>query len=221
MDRREAGAVNLVLPARVVDPERVLQTTASDLREGGAFVHTISPPAEGVLLALGLYLPDAAEPLVVSAIVGRTKGSGRPGFRAEFAPDPARARRLERVLTFARAAATAKLRTFGRIPIDLRVLVPSPGGVSVGRARDIGPAGMFLEIADPPPCAAVLPTIVDLPDGRAPALVIVEVVRREQAADGRAGGAGVQFIGADDEFRERLDALLRTESRHAQPFPPR
>jgi hypothetical protein len=220
MNRREPAGLNLVLPARVVDPHRVLQTTASDLRESGAFVHTLSPPGEGVLLALGLYLPDGAEPLVISAVAGRApEGSARRGFLAAFTPDAARARRLARMLDFARTTATPNLRTFGRVPTNFKVLVPSPGGVFIARVRDVGPSGMFVEMPDPPQRGTVLPVIVDLPDARPPAVVTVEIVRLQEAAPERPRGAGVQFIGADDEFRERLDALLRAESRHAHPDP--
>jgi hypothetical protein len=199
-----------------VDPDRVLQTTASDLRSDGAFVHTTTPPREGSLLALGLYLPDSREPLVLSA-VARRQGEARPGFDVEFATAKGAARRLEHVLDLAKRAATPNLRTFARVPTDLRIVVSSPDGVSVRRVLDAGPTGMFIETSDAAPVGSVLPVVLDLPDGRAPTVVTVEVVRRQEAAAGRAAGMGVQFIGSNDEFRERLDALLRSEAQIALP----
>src|SRR5438132_1030107 len=53
---------------------------------------------------------------------------------------------------------------------------------------------------------------LELPDGEPPARTKAEVVQRttpeEARASGRAAGAGLQFIGGDDEFRRRLDACL-------------
>ena len=216
MGRSEPAANSLVLPVRLVDPDRVLQTTASDLRSDGAFVHTTTPPRQGSLLALGLYLPDSWEPLVLSAVAGR-QGEARRGFDVEFATAKGAPRRLEHVLDLAKRAAAPNLRTFSRVPTDFRILVPSPDGVSVRRVADAGPTGMFIETSDAASVGSVLPVVVDLPDGKAPTVVTVEVVRRQEARADRAAGMGVQFIGADDEFRERLDALLRSEAQTAIP----
>jgi Tfp pilus assembly protein PilZ len=57
---------------------------------------------------------------------------------------------------------------------------------------------------------------IELPPGasgeRRPIEVQAEVVHRvtpdEAKATGRPAGVGVQFVGADDSFRERLDAFL-------------
>lgn len=216
MGRSEPATKGLVLPVRLVDPDRVLQTTASDVRSDGAFVHTTTPPRQGSLLALGLYLPDSWEPLVLSAVAGRP-GEARRGFEVEFAAAKGATRRLEHVLDLAKRAGAPNLRTFPRVPTDLRIIVPSPEGVSVRRVLDAGPAGMFIETSDAAPVGSVLPVVLDLPDGKPPMVVTVEVVRRQEAAADRAPGMGVQLIGADDEFRVRLDALLRSEAQTAPP----
>jgi hypothetical protein len=201
--------MKLVFPVRLVDPERVTQTTASDVSESGAFVHTTSRPAEGTLLALGLYLPDALEPLALSAtVLGSRDAAGRRGFSTEFGRHADGRRRLTNVLRVAEQVAAANLRTSRRIHVDLVALIPSPRGVLVVQVRDIGPSGMFIEMTDMPAVGTLLPVMLDLPDGRPPAMVTVEVVRQQHARYALPTGVGVQFIDAADDFRERLDRLL-------------
>ena len=56
--------------------------------------------------------------------------------------------------------------------------------------------------------STLVQVIVELPDGQPPAEVQGIVLHRVAPGTAAKAGAGVQFIGADDAFRARLDAYL-------------
>jgi PilZ domain len=203
--------MKLVFPVRFAEGERVVQTTADEVSESGAYVISTSPPAVGAGVTLSLYLPDAAEPVNASAVVRTVEqGEQRPGFGVEFtgiADDGSL--RIRKVLQLAQSTGAPNLRAFQRTPVELTALIITPKGTVETRIRDISPAGMFIEMEQLPAFAAVFPVLVQLPDGEPPLLVTVQSVRQETGTAGRRSGAGVRFVGGTDEFRTRLDTFLR------------
>jgi len=60
----------------------------------------------------------------------------------------------------------------------------------------------------PPPLNHVVRVTLELPDGKPPVEVQGIVLHRLLPGSAQPSGAGVQFTGADDAFRARLDAYL-------------
>jgi hypothetical protein len=203
--------MKLVFPVRFVEGERVVQTTADEVGESGAYVISTVPPAVGVGVSLSLYLPDAAEPVNATGVVRTVEhGDQRPGFGLDFTgiADDGLVR-IRKVLQLAQSTGAPNLRAFQRTPVELTALIITPKGTVETRIRDISPAGMFIEMEKLPAFAAVFPVLVPLPDGQPPLLVTVQSVRQESATASRRAGVGVRFVGGTDEFRTRLDAFLR------------
>jgi PilZ domain-containing protein len=203
--------MKLAFPVRFVEGERVVQTTADEVGETGAYVISTAPPAVGAGVTLSLYLPDAAEPVNASGLVRTVEhGEHRPGFGVDFtgiAEDGLV--RIRKVLQLAQSTGAPNLRAFQRTPVELTALIITPKGTVETRIRDISPAGMFIEMEKIPAFAAVFPVLVPLPDGQPPLLVTVQSVRQETGTASKRAGVGVRFVGGTDEFRTRLDAFLR------------
>jgi Tfp pilus assembly protein PilZ len=207
--------MKLVFPVRFAEGERVVQTTADEITENGTYVISTTPPAVGAGVTLSLYLPDAADPVNVNGVVRTAEGGEqRPGFGVEFSAIAGDGLvRIRKVLQLAQSTGAPNLRAFQRTPVELTAVITTPKGTVETRIRDISPAGMFIEMEKMPAFAAVFPVLLQLPDGEPPLLVTVQSVRQETGASGRAAGVGVRFVGGTDEFRVRLDAFLRPDSR--------
>src|SRR5229473_6839029 len=203
--------MKLVFPVRFAEGERVVQTTADEISEGGAYVISTTPPEVGAGVTLSLYLPDAAEPVNASGVVRTVEqGEPRPGFGVDFTGlGDDGLLRIRKVLQLAQSTGAPNLRAFQRTPVELIALIITPKGTVETRIRDISPAGMFIEMEKMHAFAAVFPVLVPLPDGHPPLLVTVQSVRQETGTVSRRAGVGVRFVGGTDEFRTRLDAFLR------------
>jgi len=203
--------MKLVFPIRFAEGERVVQTTADEISEGGAYVISTAPPEVGAGVTLSLYLPDAAEPVNASGVVRTVEqGEPRPGFGVDFTDlGDDGLLRIRKVLQLAQSTGAPNLRAFQRTPVELTALIITPKGTVETRIRDISPAGMFIEMEKMPAFAAVFPVLVPLPDGHPPLLVTVQSVRQETGTVSTRSGVGVRFVGGTDEFRTRLDAFLR------------
>jgi len=72
--------------------------------------------------------------------------------------------------------------------------------------------GIFIATDNPPALREIVELSVGLPDGLPPVNTRAEVVHSVTAAQarssGRVAGAGLQFIDAGDDFRQRLDACI-------------
>src|SRR5438132_8514034 len=113
--------MKLVFPVRFAEGERVVQTTADEVTESGAYVITTAPPAVGAAVTLSLYLPDAPEPVAVRAVVRSVEaGEQRPGFAVEFTgisdDGPVR---IRKVMQLAESTGAPNLRAFQRTPVEL------------------------------------------------------------------------------------------------------
>jgi len=135
--------MKLAFPVRFVEGERVVQTTADEVGETGAYVISTAPPAVGAGVTLSLYLPDAAEPVNASGLVRTVEhGEHRPGFGVDFtgiAEDGLV--RIRKVLQLAQSTGAPNLRAFQRTPVELTALIITPKGTVETRIRDISPAG--------------------------------------------------------------------------------
>jgi uncharacterized protein (TIGR02266 family) len=79
-------------------------------------------------------------------------------------------------------------------------------------AANISAGGVFVVTDFPPEMDQVITVVLELPDGRPPvpckAQVVHRVTKEEAQARGEPAGVGVQFIEADDTFRERIDQTI-------------
>ncbi|TMA29034.1 MAG: TIGR02266 family protein [Deltaproteobacteria bacterium] len=212
----------IVVPVRFSGGGLALQSTTSRMSAEAAFVRSIVSPKEGVQMTVVLFLPGERLPLQLAGRVTEIVPIGSPGkeagFWVAFASLPAEAsKRLEDFLIKRRGAhptpqAPIERRSFGRAPARLKVSWRSARDFLQAWSQNISRGGVFVATNDPPPLREVVELQLELPDGEPPARTKAEVVQRttpeEARASGRAAGAGLQFIGGDDEFRRRLDACL-------------
>ena len=103
-------------------------------------------------------------------------------------------------------------RVFPRLRTRLRVSWATARKFLVAYSDNISLGGVFIATDKPPAMGEVVELSLDLPDGEAPARTHAQVIQRTTADEakraGRTAGAGLQFIGGDDEFRRRLDACI-------------
>jgi uncharacterized protein (TIGR02266 family) len=190
-----------------------MQTTSSRLSVEGIFVRGVVTPRENAQLTLQLTLPDAgaleAHGTVTERVPPGQKGK-EAGFWVRFDDLAEEVRKLlEDAL---RDRSGGPKRSFARVPIRLQVSWPSPRDFLLAYADNISAGGIFVVTSDPPQLHEVVELSLKLPDGDAPAKTNAEVIQRvtaEQAKkSGRNPGAGLQFVGGDDEFRRRLDMCI-------------
>ena len=81
-------------------------------------------------------------------------------------------------------------------------------------AANISAGGVFVATEFPPPMDSVISVTLELPGEAQPVIARAQVVHRvsaeEAAKGGGQAGAGVQFIDADDSFREGIDRAIET-----------
>ncbi|HET9752997.1 MAG TPA: PilZ domain-containing protein, partial [Myxococcales bacterium] len=103
-------------------------------------------------------------------------------------------------------------RGFPRVQARLQVGWSSAREFLVAYSENISRGGIFVATQNPPPLRETVELLLELPDGKPPARTHAEVVQcvtAEQAlATGRTAGAGLQFIGGDEDFRRRIDACI-------------
>jgi uncharacterized protein (TIGR02266 family) len=79
-------------------------------------------------------------------------------------------------------------------------------------AANISAGGVFVVTDHPPEMDAVITVVLELPGGGEPvnckALVVHRVTKEEAKERNTQAGVGVQFIEADDQFRERIDQTI-------------
>jgi uncharacterized protein (TIGR02266 family) len=103
-------------------------------------------------------------------------------------------------------------RTFPRYRARFAVRFQTVQDFVLEYAANISAGGVFVVTDFPPDMDSVITVVLELPDGGAPVTCKAQVVHRvskEQAAErGVQAGAGVQFVEADDAFRERIDQTI-------------
>jgi uncharacterized protein (TIGR02266 family) len=207
-----AETLPIVVPVRYSGGGLTMQTTSSRLSAEGVFVRGFVTPKEGSVLALTLTLPGAPQPVQAKAVITERVMPGEKGKEAGFWA------RFDTIDEAGRAALDALLgggqvkRAFPRIKSRLQVGWASPREFLVAYSENISRGGIFIATPKPPPVREVVELLLELPDGMQPARTDAEVIQSitaEQAAKlKRTAGAGLQFVGSDDEFRRRLDLCI-------------
>lgn len=212
-----------------------MQTTTSKVGLASVFIRCMVAPKPGAPLKIELTLPDALAPVELTGTCGERVSPGdrtkEAGFWAkldplsEFAntslcaalgmPPPAKA--ASKVAPASKPSRPApkapeQPRAFKRIKTRLQVGWGTPREFLVAYSENISRGGIFVATPNPPELREVIELLLELPDGEGPAKTEAEVVHRvtpDQAkARGRIAGAGLQFVGADDAFRQRLDRCM-------------
>ncbi len=204
-----------------------MQTTTSRIGAESVFVRSLISPKEGSRVMLSLSLPGSARALDATGTVAASgvEPARDHGFWVRFDPISEEARAFLEVLLHskggtppprqAQRAADPRAdggRAYARAPARVRVGWKTPREFLVAHSENISRGGIFIASDNPPPLRETLELSLDLPDGKGPVKTHAEVVHRvtpeEARASGRRAGAGLQFVGADDEFRQRLDACV-------------
>ena len=83
-------------------------------------------------------------------------------------------------------------------------------------AQNISRGGLFIQTTTSPPVDEVITVQLELPDGGPPAttsgLIMHRVTAEEAERTGTVPGIGVQFLDADDAFRDRIDRYIESLS---------
>jgi uncharacterized protein (TIGR02266 family) len=226
-----ASTLPLVVPVRFQGGGLSMQTTSSRIGSEGVFVRCLVSPKEGARVMVALTLPGNARPLEAAGTVTERAHGNAPGKESGFWV------RFEALSSDAQQALDALLRgrgmgpppaaakapgapakparierSFPRVQTRLQVGWSSPREFLVAYSENISRGGIFVATQNPPPVREMVELLLELPDGQPPAKTSAEVVQSvtaEQAkATGRPAGAGLQFIGGDEDFRRRVDACI-------------
>jgi uncharacterized protein (TIGR02266 family) len=104
------------------------------------------------------------------------------------------------------------LRSTQRVRASLRVSFQTAAELKKEISVNISAGGMFIRTDEPPQLRDVVKVSIELPGETKPieteAQVVHRVTREEGRLTGRTAGVGVQFVEADDRFRETLDGWL-------------
>jgi uncharacterized protein (TIGR02266 family) len=224
-------AIQLVVPVRFSGGGLSMQTTTSKVGLESVFIRCMVAPKSGAAIKIELTLPAAEGPVELTGTVSERVGPGdrtkEAGFWAKLDPLNEYANKSLSAALGIRAPATPKApprvqrpeapktreasRAFERIKARLQVGWATAREFLVAYSENISRGGIFVATQNPPDLREVVELLLELPDGGGPAKTDAEVVHRvtaEQATRGRVAGAGLQFVGADDEFRERLDRCM-------------
>jgi uncharacterized protein (TIGR02266 family) len=212
-----ADSLPIVVPVRFSGGGITMQTTSSRLGADSIFVRGVVTPKEGASITVLITLPDGLGLLdtratVFERVLPNVKGK-EAGFWARFeALAPEAAEQLDKLIRDRSGQGGSTRRAFVRVKVRLEVEWPSAREFLVVYAENISAGGMFVTSQDPPPLHEVVELSLKLPDGEGPAKTDAEVIQRltaDQAKHlGRQPGAGVQFVGSDDDFRRRLDRCI-------------
>jgi uncharacterized protein (TIGR02266 family) len=228
------ATIKLVVPVKFSGGGLSMQTTSSRIGAEGMFIRSLVTPKEASRLALKISLPSSARPLDAVGIVSpNPEPSPEHGFWVQFhdlpdetrsfldvllrskgLPGPGRPQRTaEKVV---RPDQPEPKRTYERVPARLLVRWTSSRDFLSAYSQNISRGGIFIATDDPPQLREIIELSVALPDGLPPVKTRAEVVRRVTAAEARrtggAAGAGLQFLDAGDDFRQRLDACIQAFS---------
>ena len=217
----------IVFPIRFATGNIAVQTTTSALSEQGVLVRCLEPPSAGTAVSIKLYLPGAREAMHLDGRVREHANPGdEPGFWADFVgvADAQRAQ-IGEVIARRRRSADAKpigavalnphdegRRAFPRYNVQFAVRFATVQDFVLEYAANISAGGVFVHTVDPPPLKTVVRVVMELPGGGpavpARGLVVHRVSKEDAEQRGTLSGVGVQFLDADDAFRDRIDAAI-------------
>lgn len=217
----------IVFPVRFATRNAVVQTTTRGLSRSGVFVRCLESPPADTKLSMRLYLPGARAALEVVGVVREVAPpDGEAGFWAEFtaltASDEAqiaevlarRARASEAMPIGAVAVQPLEdpRRAFPRHTARFAVRFSTVQDFVLEYAANISAGGVFVQTQRPPPLKSVVRVEMELPGSNetcpARGVVVHRVTPEEARERGTIPGMGVQFVDADDRFRERIDRAI-------------
>jgi uncharacterized protein (TIGR02266 family) len=215
--------VPLVVPVRFSGGGLSMQTTTSRLGTEGAFVRCVVSPKEGAEVTVQLQTPEPVRivefpGVVVERVQPGTKGK-EMGFWVEFRKLAPESKKLLDLMLQKFVPQTKRgpdegqrERAMPRAPARLEVRWKTPREFLVAYSENISEGGLYIATADQPALNEVIEIFLHLPDGNEPAKTMAQVVQcisPAQAAEARrSAGVGVQFVGADDSFRQRLELCM-------------
>src|SRR5438874_3846773 len=218
----------IVFPVRFATHNAAVQTTTRELSPEGVFVRCLEPPPSGTPIEMKLYLPGRRESVKANAVIREVGPAGQepPGFWAELR-DLGEAERQEIAEVVARRERAAEAKPIGAVAVkpaeDPRRAFPRYNAHFAVRfatvqdfvleyAANISAGGVFVHTVDPPPLKTVVRVVMELPGGGpavpARGLVVHRVSKEDAEQRGTLSGVGVQFLDADDAFRDRIDAAI-------------
>lgn len=210
-------AAPMVFPVRYVSEGAAIQTTSRGLSGEGIAVRALVPPRVGSRVSMALYLPGNPKPEVaVGVVAASTRDRPVPaGFWVQFTAIDTAARERITALVVEKARQARDLRAprgYQRFHTQFTVRFRTPREFVREHAENISRGGVFIRTATPPDVDEVVSVQLELPDGGPAAttsgLVMHRVTEEEATRHGTVPGIGVQFLDADDRFRERIDAYL-------------
>jgi len=210
-------AAPMVFPVRYVSEGAAIQTTSRGLSSQGIAVRSLIPPRVGSRVSMALYLPGNSKPEVAVGVVAASSHD-RPvpaGFWVEFTTIDSAARERIAALVVDKTRRARELRAprgFQRFHTHFTVRFRTAREFVREHTQNISRGGLFIQTRTPPQLDEVVTVQLELPDGGAPAttsgLVMHRVSETEAEQQGIVPGIGVQFLDADDQFRERIDRYL-------------
>jgi type IV pilus assembly protein PilZ len=210
-------AAPMVFPVRYVSEGAAIQTTSRGLSSEGIAVRSLIPPRVGARVSLALYLPGNPKPEVAVGIVSAaTRARPVPaGFWVQFTAIDTAARERITGLVIERARQMRDSRSdrgFQRFHTQFTVRFRTAREFVREHAENISRGGVFIQTESPPQVDEVITVQLELPDGgpiaTSSGLIMHRVTVAEAEQNGLIPGIGVQFLDADDRFRERIDRYI-------------
>ena len=220
---------SIVFPIRFATGGAAVQTTTIEISGDRVLIRCFELPLPGTNLELRLYLPGSREPLHLAAVVREHASSVQePGIWAEFlgASEAQRARILDLIARPKRAAESVPIgamalhprpqedprRAFPRYNANFAIRFATVQDFVLEYAANISAGGVFVHTEQPPPLKTVVQVEMELPGSDSPVpargLVVHRVTKEDAEQKGTLPGVGVQFMDADDEFRQRIEAAI-------------
>jgi Tfp pilus assembly protein PilZ len=212
----------IVFPVRFSAGTHVVQTTTREMSMAGVFIRSLLVLPVGTRLALRLQLPRERA-VEVPAVVKVATVEKERGFWAEFVDLSAdEQQRIERTLRGPGAtpvgaapsgsAPAENRRVFPRYPARFRIRWAPIEALQIGYSANVSASGVFLQSDDPPPIGATLLMSMDFPGAPGPVevkgLVAQRITKEEAIEKGQIAGVGIQFLDANDSFRDALDRAV-------------
>ena len=209
-------AAPMVFPVRYVSEGAAIQTTSRGISSEGIAVRSLIPPRVGARVSLALYLPGNSKPEVAVGVVSAaTRARPVPaGFWVQFVAidTAARERITALVIDKARELRETPARGFRRYHTQFTVRFRTAREFVREHTENISRGGVFIQTESPTQVDEVITVQLELPDGGPPATSSGIVMHRVTVAEGEQNGLipgiGVQFLDADDHFRDRIDRYI-------------
>lgn len=187
----------MVFPVRYVAGGSLVETLSSELGDRGVSLLAAAPPAPGTIIGMQLFLPGETSPCAATGVVIQTRDDG--GVRSFWAEFTGLTRDGDQVIA---AMLYSGQRTSRRPAVDFKVSCRLGERLVYETVENVGTGGIFVRARAPAPVDSVIEAHLELPDGKPPAKV------RARVAHASPRGFGLQFLEAEDGFRERVESLV-------------